>query len=201
MDDFGLVQTVDRCGERVVVGIADAANGRFDSGFRQAFGLADGDLLTATVTAVSQLMICSPACLQRVFQRIQNEVGARRRRNLPADNATRVDVGEESDVDEALPRRDLSEVGNPQRVRTVSAELTIDLVERTRERLGAVRRLHDLSADHAGEAQTAHQARHSATCNAEAFAAQLLPELACAAHLTVVVEDAAYFHAPRIVAP
>jgi hypothetical protein len=38
MDDFTFVETVDRFGEGVVVRIADAADGRFDSGFGEPLG-------------------------------------------------------------------------------------------------------------------------------------------------------------------
>ena len=41
MDEFGLIEAIDRLGESVVVGIADAANGRFDTGFGEAFGIFD----------------------------------------------------------------------------------------------------------------------------------------------------------------
>jgi hypothetical protein len=45
MDHFGLVEAVDGLGQRVVVGIADAADGRFDPGFGEVLGVADRDVL------------------------------------------------------------------------------------------------------------------------------------------------------------
>jgi hypothetical protein len=41
MDELGLIEAIDRLGESVVVGIADAANGRFDACLRQALGILD----------------------------------------------------------------------------------------------------------------------------------------------------------------
>ena len=41
MDQFGLVKAVDGFGQGVVVGIALAADGRFDAGLGQALGVAD----------------------------------------------------------------------------------------------------------------------------------------------------------------
>jgi hypothetical protein len=40
-DQFGLVGTVDGLGESIVIGIPDAADRRFDTGFGQAFGVFD----------------------------------------------------------------------------------------------------------------------------------------------------------------
>ena len=39
MDELGLIEAIDRLGESVVVGIADAANRRLDAGLRQALGI------------------------------------------------------------------------------------------------------------------------------------------------------------------
>ena len=45
MDDLGLVETVDRFGEGIVVRVADAADGRLDSGFGEALGVFDRNIL------------------------------------------------------------------------------------------------------------------------------------------------------------
>ena len=42
MDYLGLVETVDRFGESIVVAVADAADRGFDARFRQALGVANG---------------------------------------------------------------------------------------------------------------------------------------------------------------
>jgi hypothetical protein len=42
MDYLGLVETVDRFGESIVVAVADAADRGFDAGFRQALSVANG---------------------------------------------------------------------------------------------------------------------------------------------------------------
>jgi hypothetical protein len=41
MDDFGLVEAVDSLGRGVVTSVTDAADGGFDAGLSQAFGVAD----------------------------------------------------------------------------------------------------------------------------------------------------------------
>jgi hypothetical protein len=45
MDELGLIEAIDRLGESVVVGIADAANRRLDAGVRQTLGILDRDVL------------------------------------------------------------------------------------------------------------------------------------------------------------
>ena len=42
MDDLGLVKTVDRFGQSVVVTVANASDRRLDACFRQSFGIANG---------------------------------------------------------------------------------------------------------------------------------------------------------------
>jgi hypothetical protein len=45
MDDLGFVEAVDRLGESIVIGVADAADGRLDAGLSQALGVFDRDVL------------------------------------------------------------------------------------------------------------------------------------------------------------
>lgn len=68
MDHFGLVQPVDGLGQRVVVGIADAAEGGFDAGIAQPLGVADRHVLHAAIRVVNQLAIPSPR-----VQRLRSE--------------------------------------------------------------------------------------------------------------------------------
>jgi len=49
MDHFGLEQAVDRLGERVVIRIADAADGGLDAGLSQALGVANAHILGTSV--------------------------------------------------------------------------------------------------------------------------------------------------------
>lgn len=47
MNDFGLMETVDRFGECIVVTVADASDRRLYASFRQRLGVADRQLLNA----------------------------------------------------------------------------------------------------------------------------------------------------------
>jgi hypothetical protein len=45
MDDLGFVESVDRFCESIVIGVADASDGRLDAGFGEALGVFDRDVL------------------------------------------------------------------------------------------------------------------------------------------------------------
>ena len=54
VDHLGFVEAVDRLGESVVVGIADTTDRGKDAGLGEAFGVADRDVLDASVAVVNQ---------------------------------------------------------------------------------------------------------------------------------------------------
>jgi hypothetical protein len=59
VNDLGRVETVDRFSERVVLGVADAADRRFNAGLRQAFGVLDRHVLGG-FNRSSQCFVCWP---------------------------------------------------------------------------------------------------------------------------------------------
>ena len=54
VDDLGLVEAVDRLGEGVVIGIADAADRGLDAGLGQALGVLDRGLLHAAARIMDE---------------------------------------------------------------------------------------------------------------------------------------------------
>jgi hypothetical protein len=54
VDDLGLVEAVDGLGQRVVVAVADAADGRLDPGFGRPLGVFYGHLLASPVAVTHQ---------------------------------------------------------------------------------------------------------------------------------------------------
>ena len=75
MDDLGLVETVDRFGEGVVVTVADAADRRLDPGFGQALGVLDRDILGAAIAMMDEAAATGrPPVMERLFQGVQDEV-------------------------------------------------------------------------------------------------------------------------------
>ena len=56
-DQFGLVQSIDRLGECIVVGITDAADRRFNTGLIEPVGVADRYVLRTSITVVDQARV------------------------------------------------------------------------------------------------------------------------------------------------
>ena len=77
LDDLGLEQADDAFGERIVIGILDAADRGVDPGLGQPFGVADRQILTAAVRAMDQL-ICLRwgSLIDSLVWRIENETRA-----------------------------------------------------------------------------------------------------------------------------
>ena len=86
MDDFGFVETVDRFGEGVVVRVADAADGRFDSGFGETLGVLDRNILDAAIAVMDEAGAAGPSVMERLFEGVQDEVRMRRPAGSPADD-------------------------------------------------------------------------------------------------------------------
>src|SRR3954463_4873564 len=62
-DELGLVQPVDRLGQRVVVGVATAAHGRCDAGIGEPIRVADRQVLRSAVAVVDEPLEVSSAVL------------------------------------------------------------------------------------------------------------------------------------------
>ncbi len=69
---------VDRLGESIVIGVADAADGRLDAGLSQALGVFDRGVLTAPVAVVDEAgAMHRPPVIEGLLQGIQHETGMR----------------------------------------------------------------------------------------------------------------------------
>ena len=107
--------------------------------------------------------------VQGLIERIENEAGVGGRGDPPADDPPRKGVDDEGDIDEARPGGDIGKVADPQRVRARRLELALHMVERTRRRAVADRRLDALAPHDALQAHAAHQASDRAAGDVVAF--------------------------------
>src|SRR4051794_36154479 len=82
-----LLDAVRPTGECVVVAVPDAADGGLDAGFEQALCISNRNVLAAPVAVVNETALCGMAVVQRLLQGIEDEVGLRRPRHPPADDA------------------------------------------------------------------------------------------------------------------
>ena len=103
MDDLGLVETVDRFGECVVVAVSDATNRRLHAGLRQALGVFDRDVLAAPVAYVHEpAAMDGPPVMQRLLQCVEHEAGMGRPADPPAHDTAGIGIDHKGDVNEAV---------------------------------------------------------------------------------------------------
>src|SRR4029077_11354368 len=79
MDELRLVKAVDCLGERIVVAVADAADGWLYPGFCQAFSVFYGNVLASSVAVVHQPGAMErPTFMQSLIESIEHEARVRR---------------------------------------------------------------------------------------------------------------------------
>ncbi|EAA20200.1 hypothetical protein, partial [Plasmodium yoelii yoelii] len=200
VDRLGLVQAVDGFGQGVVIAVATASDGGLDPGLGQALGIADGDVLRASVAVVNQgIGAFRLPGVQGLLQCVQDEVGPHRMTDPPAHNAPGKHVNHEGHIQPALPGRDVGEVRHPQLIGTIHLELPVDPIQRARDGVVGHRGAHHLATPHTGQPQPLHQALDRATGDLDTFAVQRAPDLVGAIHLHVGVPDPLNFwHQNRI---
>ena len=169
LDQFGLVETVDRLCKGIVERVADRPHRGGDAGLGQPLAVAQRRVLGSSV-AVGHHRV-KRACIDRagalagpdgLLEGVQDELGGHRGAAPPAQDPAGVGVGHERHVHPSGPGAHVGHVHHPQPVRRGRREPAPDQV------LGAVpgrvgdRGLLDLPADRAGQAQLAHQPLHGA---------------------------------------
>src|SRR5690606_26251334 len=114
VDDLRLVETIDGFRQGVVVTVSFAAHRRFYAGFGETFCVANGDILSASVTVVNQATTLWFTLMQRLLQCIQHELGVHAGADLPAHNPSCKDIHHEGHIQPTLPGGDVGEVRDPQ---------------------------------------------------------------------------------------
>ncbi len=127
--------------------IADAADGRLDTGLGQALSVFDRDILAAAVAMVDQpATMFRPALVQSLLERIEHEGGMRGAADPPAYDVSGKHVDDEGDIDEALPGRHIGEIADQEAVGARCAAFPVDPVEQARGSLIADRGAQRLTA-------------------------------------------------------
>lgn len=164
MDDLGLVKTVDRFDQSVVVTVADTADRRLDASLRQPLGIANGHILRAAVGMVNQsAMMDGPPIMKCLVEGIEHKARMSSPAYPPTDDAASKGIDHKSHVDETLPGRHLGEIRKPEHVRRGREEMSVHPVERARRGLVA-----DLRADRfvANDALQSHCPHKPSDCAA-----------------------------------
>src|SRR2546425_2231143 len=93
LNPLRLEEADDRLGERIVVRIATAPDGRRNAGIRESIRVAHRQILRATVTVMDKPVgRVATAVVDRLFERIEDEIRVQRARHPPADDASGEDV-------------------------------------------------------------------------------------------------------------
>src|SRR5690606_4720131 len=188
-DHFGLVKADDGFRQRIVVRVTDAANGRFDAGFGKPLGVPDRQVLRTAIAVMDQLIPFRHSFAHVLFQYTENQIGPRRTRGPPADDAPGEYVNHEGDIDKATPGRDVGEVRDPQLVRPLGVEVALHLIARTWQCRVRQRGFNRLATCRSPQSHPRHQAFNGATCDIPGFAVQLYPDFAGAVDLEVLQPD------------
>ncbi len=111
MNDLGLVETVDRFGEGVVVTVADASDRRLDASFCQPLGIPDGHVLKAAIRVMHEAAAMSGTPIMKsLLKGIEDKASMRRPAPPPSNDATSEDVDDKGHIDETLPGRDIGKI-------------------------------------------------------------------------------------------
>src|SRR5471032_1214067 len=201
MYELRFVQAVDGLCQRIIIAVALTAHRGLNAGFCQALAVADGNILRAPVAMMNQGVVALRlAGVQRLFQGIQDEVGAHRTADAPGYDAPRKHINHKGHIDKALPGRDVGEVGHPELIGSLCLELAMDPVQRARCGSIGDRGLHDFAPHHITQAGAAHQTLDGATGGLDAFATQLAPDLFCTINLHIGLPDALDLQGQHLVA-
>jgi len=89
LDHLRLEEPDDRFGEGVVVRVAATADRRFDARLGQSVGVAHREILRAAIAVVHHVVDAGAAAvINRLLERIEDEISPQRGRHAPADNPT-----------------------------------------------------------------------------------------------------------------
>src|SRR5690606_32058502 len=200
-DQFGLVEADNRLRECVVVGGADAPDGRLYAGFGESLGVTNRDVLHAAIAVVNERLTGAKiAVVQRLLERIQCDIATQRARHSPTDDRAGVRIDHEGDVPRASPRRDVAQSRHPQSVRPRHSEGPIDTVQSAILQLVGDRGSDAFTAYNAAQAEVAHESFGRTTRHLDAFAIELLPHFVGAVNAIVLVPHALHFRLQRLVA-
>ncbi len=138
--------------------------------------------------------------IQGLLRCVQHEVRAHGSAYAPAHDAPGVHVDHEGHVQPALPSRNVGEVRDPQLVRLIGLEHTVDPIRRAgRLGIGQIG-AKDFASNDTTQAQSAHQSLDGTVRHRDAFAVHLHPYLVGAIDLHVGLPHTLYLRCHGIIA-
>jgi hypothetical protein len=127
VDQFSFVGAAECFSHCVVIRIADGSDRCGDVGVGETFGVAIASELAARIRVTRQ-SVRGVAPPDRHFDRIEYELGAQMRCDLSTNDRSRADIKTERHIHPAFPRGHVGDVCDPQLVRSLRNEPSIDWV-------------------------------------------------------------------------
>ncbi|SHK45710.1 hypothetical protein SAMN04488576_1571, partial [Bacillus sp. cl25] len=167
-DALGLVESVDRLHQRVIVCVADGPDRGRDAIERELVCVGQRDVLRAGVRMRPQLLWLDRVALPSTFperhpQRDHHELDLLGSLRMPGNDALRVDVDDERDVHPPCPGAAIGEVHHPGVIRPRRGEVPVQQVTGTDPVLGGDRGASALVAADPRQPERPHGAIHRAT--------------------------------------
>ena len=172
VDQLDLEGREEALGDGVVPAIAPAAHTAGDPVLRQHPLVVAAGILTSAIRMMQQARRRAPAG-QRQAERVEGEVVGDALAHRPADGEARAEIEDHRQVEPALARRDVGDVGHPRLVGHGPLELSRQDVGRDRKRVTRVRRDPEASAAPGDQPADPHEARHALATRAAAAGRQL----------------------------
>jgi hypothetical protein len=132
-NDLGLVRPDDGLSEGVVLGVPAGPDRGDGARLGQALGVADRQVLAPSVGVMHEAVEV-PAVPDRHLQGVEGQIGPEGPGGLPAHDEPAVRVDDEGHVDEARPRRHVTEVVHPQLLGPGRGEVPVDEIGGLEER-------------------------------------------------------------------
>jgi hypothetical protein len=190
MYHLGFVKPVDRFGERIVVAVADTADGWHKTDLSKPLGALDRDILHTSVRMVDEAIVRKWFSIMKcLLQHIEYKAGVRRPADASADDPTRIGIDTEGDIEEASPSRDIREIGDPQYVGSWHLKLSVDVIKRAGSGFIQHRCAHPLATDNTLQTHGLHQTLDRAPRDIRTLALQLSPDFARAVDTEVFIEN------------
>src|SRR6516162_4253582 len=115
---------------------------------------------------------------ERHVESIEHQLGGKRRRHRPANDPSTEHIEHDREIDEAYPRRNIRDIGHPQRIRTIIRKRTISKVW-SRPCPVSHRRSCDPAPTDASYALSAHEPRHALAAHVNALVCKLSVNAGC----------------------
>src|SRR2546425_726454 len=160
VDELDLQRGEEALSDGVVPAVAPPAHAADDPVLRQHPLVVAAGVLTAPIRMMQQAPRGTTAS-QRHPEGVEGEVVRDALAHRPADGEARAEIEDHRQVEPALARRDVRDVGDPRLIRLCPLELPRQDVGRDGERVSRVGRHPELPAAPGGEPADPHQARHA----------------------------------------